>query len=93
MNIGEKVITGEWDGIPIMRRRTAQEVLLNELQKMESKEENETKKSAGDCCELCDGTGTVKVGDFDNIKEIDCPQCSCRFCNKQNCECDNGQEN
>lgn len=44
-------------------------------------------------CELCNGEGTVKVGDFDNIKEIDCPQCSCRFCNKQNCECDNGQEN
>ena len=83
MNIGEKVITGEWDGIPIMRRRTAQEVLLNELHKMENE----------NVCELCDGVGTVKVGDFDNIKEIDCPQCSCRFCNKQNCECDNGQEN
>lgn len=33
MNVGEKVITGEWDGQPIFRRRTAEEVLLNELQK------------------------------------------------------------
>lgn len=44
-------------------------------------------------CDLCNGEGTIKVGEFDNLKEMDCPQCSCRFCLKQNCECDNGQEN
>lgn len=52
-----------------------------------------SKDNFNSVCDLCNGEGTLKVGDFDNIKEIDCPQCSCRFCNKQNCECDNGQEN
>lgn len=33
MKIGEMVITGDWNGQPIFRRRTAEEVLLNELQK------------------------------------------------------------
>jgi hypothetical protein len=42
MNVGEKVITGEWDGKPIWRYRTAEEVLLDELRKNEeARKENQ----------------------------------------------------
>ena len=34
MVVGEKVITGEWDGQPIWRKRTAGEVLANELEEV-----------------------------------------------------------
>lgn len=40
MIVGEKVITGEWDGQPIWRTRTAEEVLLDLLKK---KEDEKTK--------------------------------------------------
>lgn len=29
----EKIITGDWDGIPIWRYKTAEELLLEELEK------------------------------------------------------------
>lgn len=32
MHVGEKVITGDWDGQPIWRERTAAEVLAHELE-------------------------------------------------------------
>lgn len=31
MTVGEKVITGDWDGKPIWRLRTVAEVLANEI--------------------------------------------------------------
>lgn len=41
MNVGEKVITGEWNGQLIWRHRTAEEVLLDELRKVEETKANE----------------------------------------------------
>ncbi len=35
MNVGEKVITGEWDGQPIWRTRRTDEVLLDLIDKNE----------------------------------------------------------
>lgn len=39
MHLGEKVITGEMDGCPIWRFRTAGEVLAHVLEKMQAKKQ------------------------------------------------------
>lgn len=37
MEAGEKVITGQWDGMPIWRRRTVQEVMEEIIEKNQKK--------------------------------------------------------
>ena len=51
MDIGEKVVTGEWNGKEIWRTRTAAEVLADEIRKNQEKidEEKRTKIEFAEC--------------------------------------------